>query len=142
MTPAETTNLLNELLGLQVCSLASFLSQVSPWTHLGDEKATATLEHIVADQHAMAERIADLITELDGRIEPGVFRIEFADMHFLSLEFLLGELLRWQREDLRSIQRIAQQLSHSPRASELAQEALGSERAHLEALETLIHQPA
>jgi hypothetical protein len=68
--------------------------------------------------------------------------MEFTDSHFLSMDYLLTEMLRHQRRDVASIQRIAAQLADHPRARELAEETLGSERAHLESLEALVGQLA
>lgn len=134
--------LLNDLLTIEYRSFAMYLTDASPWTHQGDEKASETLENIVADQKAMVQRIADFILDSGGCIEVGEYPMEFTDTHFLSLDFLFKELLRCQRHDLAAVERIAGQLADSRDARELAEETLGMERAHLEAIEALMAQPA
>lgn len=138
----RTCQLLNDLLTIEYRSFAMYLTDACPWTHHGDEKATQTLENIVADQKAMVQRIAEFILDSGGRIETGEYPMEFTDTHFLSLDFLVKELLRCQRHDLAAVERIAAELGQARAARELAEETLGMERAHLEALEALVSQPA
>lgn len=142
MSDANTIDVLNRLLAIEYRSLPIYLTDATPWTHPGDAKATETLGHLVADQREMAGRIADLILERGGRVENSVFPIEFTDMNLLSLDFLLGEIRDRQRKNIATIERIVAALAHDREARELAEEVLGSERAHLEALEELNHQPA
>ncbi|MGH7138990.1 MAG: hypothetical protein ACREHD_24860 [Pirellulales bacterium] len=135
-------DLLNELFGIEYRSFPMYLIDASPWTHHGDEKATETLHNIVADQKMMVQRIGEFIFDAGGRVETGEYPMEFTDTHFLSLDFLLKELLRYQRQDVAAIERIVSQLGEARAARELAEETLGMERAHLEAIEALVAQPA
>lgn len=136
----RTFDLLNDLMAIEYRSFPMYLTDACPWTHTGDEQASETLLNIVADQKAMAQRIAALILDSGGRIETGEYPMEFTDTHFLSLDFLFKELLRYQRQDVAAIERIVRELSNHRAARELAEEALGMERAHLEAIESLVGQ--
>jgi hypothetical protein len=135
-------DLLNDLLAIEYRSFTIYLTDACPWTHHGDEKATETLRNIVLDQKAMVQRIWDFILDAGVRVDTGEYPMEFTDTHFLSLDFLLKELVRYQRRDVAAIERIASQLADDRAARELAEETLGTQRAHLEALEGLISQPA
>jgi ferritin len=134
--------LLNELLQVEYRSFPMYLTDACPWTHHGDEKASETLHNVVADQKMMVQRIGEFILDAGGRVETGEYPMEFTDTHFLSLDFLLKELLRYQRQDVATIERIASQLGDARAARELAEETLGMERAHLEAIDALVVQPA
>ncbi len=140
--PTRTVDLLNRLLAIVYRSLPTYLADASPWTHEGDEHASLALKNIVLDQQASAVRIVELILQLGGRFEPGEYPMEFTDTHFLSLDFLLKELLRYQRRDVAAIERIVAELEGHREARELAEETLGGERAHLEAIEALVGQLA
>lgn len=142
MTKQRALELLNELLHVEYRSFAMYLTEACPWTRNSDQKAAEALDNIVADQKLMAQRIAELILDSGGRLEPGEYPMEFTDTHFLSLDFLLTELLRYQRQDIAAIERIVAQLSEVRAARELAEETLGMERAHLEAIDALVAQPA
>jgi hypothetical protein len=138
----RTIELLNELLQVEYRSFPMYLIDASPWTHHGDEKASETLEHIVADQKVMIQRIGEFNMDAGGRVDTGEYPMEFTDTHFLSLDFLIKELLRYQRQDVAAIERIVRQLGDPRAARELAEETLGMERAHLEGIEALVGQPA
>jgi ferritin len=138
----RTIELLNEVLQVEYRSFPLYLTDACPWTHHGDEKAAQTLENVAADQKGMVQRIVEFILGAGGRIELGEYPMEFTDTHFLSLDFLLKELLRYQRQDVSTLERCVAQLGDARAARELAEETLGMERAHLEAIEALAGQPA
>lgn len=145
MSNAEIIDVLNRVLQVQYRSLPRYLVYGSPWTHTNgaDSQAKATLEHIVHDQERMTERLAACILDLRGAPDVGEFPVEFTDLHFLSIDYLLRELVYYQRQDITELERCAAELSaDDPEAQALVEEALGSERAHLEALEQLAKQPA
>ena len=132
---------LNRLLEIEYRSFPMYLGDAAPWSSEADAKAVEALKHITADQQAMSRRIAELILDLGGRIEPGEYPTQFTDTHFLSIEFLLKELVYYQRQDIADIEQVVAGLAGHREARELAEETLGAERAHLEALEGLIAQP-
>ena len=131
---------LNRLLEIEYRSFPLYLGDAAPWFSEADVKAVETLKNIAADQQAMSQRIAELILDLGGRIEPGEYPTQFTDTHFLSIEFLLKELVYYQRQDIADIEQIVASLAGHREARELAEETLGAERAHLEALEALTPQ--
>lgn len=139
---AQTIDALNRLLIIEYRSFPMYLTYASPWTHQGDQMAAETLQNIAADQQLMSQRIADLIDRLGGRIETGEYSMDFTDTHFLSLDFLLKELHRHQRHDVAEIERLVVRIAGDREARELAEETLGMERAHLEAVEALLAQLA
>jgi hypothetical protein len=141
MNDSSNIEVLNRLLAIQYRSLPMYLTDACPWIHAGDEQAATTLANIVTDQQRMVQRIADLILDRRGAVDPGEFPMEFTDTHMLSLDFLLNELIHYQKQDVAAIEDCVRRLARDPVARALAEEALGSERAHLEALERLAKQP-
>ena len=145
MTNAETVAVLNQVLQLQYRSLPRYLVYGSPWTHANgaDGQTRDALENIVHDQQRLTERLAELILDHRGSPDVGDFPMEFTDLHFLSLDYLLRELVYYQRQDIASLERCAADLSTAAaEAQAIVEEGLGSERAHLEVLEQLAKQPA
>jgi bacterioferritin (cytochrome b1) len=139
---ANVIEQLNRLLEIEYRSFPMYLADAAPWTSQHDERAVEALKNIVADQRVMSQRIGELILDLGGRIEPGEYPLQFTDTHFLSLDYLLKDLQYYQRQDIADIERIVARLAGDREARELAEEALGAERAHLEAIEALLSQPA
>lgn len=142
MSDWRNIDVLNRMLAVQCRSLPMYLSYAPPWTGAGDERASATLSNIVSLRRRMAQRIAETIDARRGRPEPGDFPMEFTDTQFLSLEFLVGELIHYQKQDIAALEQCVRELADDPDARALAEEALGAERSHLEALEGLVRQPA
>ncbi len=64
--------------------------------------------------------------------------MDFTDMHDLSLDYLVKDVIVWQQRGVNRIEQIVAALENDRVARELAQEVLGAERAHLEALAELI----
>lgn len=136
----NSTAVLNRLLVTLYRSLPMYLKQVDPWVRHGQVRARDVLATIVADQERDCQRIAKLNLDRYSRIETGDFPMEYTDLHFLSLDYLVGELIRHQKQDISTIEQCVSALQHDPAGRTLAQEVLGSERAHLEMLEELASQ--
>lgn len=137
MSQSAHIELLNDLLVVQYRSLARYVQQISPWAARDDQRAARALSNIAHDQEQMAGKIAGLIVARGGVPDDGEFPIEFADLNLLSVDFFIHELIRLQKYDIASIEHIVAELGIDREARALAEEALGSERGHLEALEEL-----
>jgi bacterioferritin (cytochrome b1) len=142
MAEANTLDVLNRLLAIEYRSLPMYLQGGDTWVHRGDERITTTLRRIVADQQEMAGRISRLVQRRGGTPELGEPRMDFTDTHFLALEFLVERLLREAKRGVAAVEECIDQLADDAVARELAQEVLGSQRAHIEALESVTKQPA
>jgi predicted outer membrane protein len=142
MNQPETIAVLNRLHVLHGRSLPVYLADARPWTHRGNETAAETLAHVVADQKNMAERIGSLIIELGGAVDRGRFPMRFTDLHDLSLDYLLDQIVEHQRRIVAQIERGVERLARHPQARSLAEEALGMARGHLESLDELMKEPS
>jgi hypothetical protein len=122
-------------------SLPMYLAEAIPWTHPGDQQAQRVLAGIVTDTRAYCQRIAERILHLRGRLDLGEFPMEFTDLNLLSLDYLLTELVRWQKADVRSFEQFVAELAEGSEDRALAEEVLGNARGHLESLEELLKRP-
>jgi hypothetical protein len=134
---ANPVDVLNRLLVIEYRSLPMYLRDACPWTHPGDERASAVLNQIVADQKTYSSRLADAVLDRSGAIELGGYPMEYTDTHMLSLDFLVGELVRCQKRDITAIERCVAELTGDPPARALAEEVLGNARGHLDSLQEL-----
>lgn len=142
MSPIDQNAPLQRLLAVLHRSLPMFLAEVGVWTRTGDERATQALGNIVADQKGLAARVAELILQRTNHIDVPPYPIGYADAHFLSLDSLLNRLQVEQRGAIAAIEASVDELASDPVGRSLAEEALGSEKAHLETLEEIAKQPA
>lgn len=137
MNNRGTYQALNRLLTILYRSLPMYLTNTSPWTRPGDEGAIETLRQIVEDQDRLATRVAQFIVDGYGRVELGPFPLDFPDTNDLAFDFLIGKLVACQKNDVAALEQCVAALQGEREASQLAEEALGSARAHLETLERL-----
>jgi hypothetical protein len=136
MDKLDTYQTLNRLLTIIYRSLPMYLTYACPWTQRGDEKAVATLGHIVEDQKQLANRIAEHILK-SGPIDMGEYPLDFPDTHDLSLDYLIVKLVNCQKDDVTALEQCVADLKNDREAAALAEEALGAARGHLESLEEL-----
>lgn len=134
----HTVRVLNRLLSLHSRSLPMYVDCARPYTHRGDERATETLQHIIDDHKFMVARIADAIEDLGGTVNTGGYPMEFTDLHDLSMDFILQQVMDRQRQDVDVIEACLTELGSNARGIALAQEALGAAKAHLQSLEELL----
>jgi hypothetical protein len=117
--------------------LPMYLSDAKPWA-CAQHPFAAALDHLAADQRQYAERVAKAILELAGRPDPGRFPSEFAAKNDLSLDFVLGEVVEAQSQDVAKLERCARQFVDMPSLHALAEEIYGNACGHLEILRDAI----
>jgi hypothetical protein len=139
MNSLESIPPLNELLQVLCQSLPMYLADAQPWVQSGQEPLRAALDRLVADRRRYAQRVAEAVVAFGGRPDSGRFMTEFSAKNDLSLEFLLGEVIQSQEEDLAKIDRCVLQLSGEPSLHSLAEEIRGNVRGHLEILREVAH---
>jgi hypothetical protein len=126
-------DVLNRLLAIHYRSLPMYLRDARPRKQPGDERADEMLSQIIAEHERMVEQISETLLELGGNIEPGEFPMLFTDMHDLSYDYLLGQLVEQQRQMVGRVQQCVDDAPGEP----LALEALGLAKGHLEELHEL-----
>jgi hypothetical protein len=134
----DPVDVLGRLFRILNRSLPMYLAGADPWRHPGDEAAANVLADIVADQRLYTGRIAEAILQERGRVDTGDYPMEFTELNMLSLDYLLKETIRRQREDIAAIERCVADLAGNMQYQVLAEEALGNARGHLESLQELV----
>ena len=138
MDNVQTSQVVNQLLSLHARSLPVYLSDAAPFTTAKFAHAKDIVEMIAADQMMTVDKLADYKMERNEAVLLGQFPIEFTGYHDLSIDFLLDELVRRQKQDMETIGRICDELKSQPEILPLAQETLGAAKGHLESLEELL----
>jgi hypothetical protein len=137
MTQPEWTDVLNRLLAMLYRSLPLYLQGTQPWMRPGDEKAWEALVRMAADHKHYASKLAELIQESGGLVDPGQFPLAFTGLHDVALDYLIRRVIELQKRDLCRIEQCVAELKGHPRARAVAEEILGNARGHLEILEEL-----
>ncbi|HTQ38676.1 MAG TPA: hypothetical protein VMJ32_06595 [Pirellulales bacterium] len=140
MTQSESSAVLNRLFVIIYRSLPMYLADAVPWMHSGDEQAKHVLNHIVADYRMYSGRIAELLLSRRQRVSFGEYPMVFTDTHDLSLDYMISELIDYQKQDVTAIEKCVADLKTDLAARILAEEVLGNARGHLESLEESLKQ--
>jgi hypothetical protein len=142
MQTVNSNAALVRLLDILHRSLPMYLSDAVPWTHPGDERAKKVLSHIVNDYRMYCGRIVNLLLERRQLLDFGDYPMGFTDTHDLSLDYLIGEMIYYQKQDIAAIDQCVADLKFDTAARTLAEETLGNARGHLESLQELLKRPA
>jgi hypothetical protein len=134
----ETTNdILNRLMVIHSRSLPVYLTYAPPWWKDENGRIAEALKDLALDQLGLAERIGGMLLANGGTPVVGQFPDRFMAFHDLEFGFLITEILGYEERTISVIERLLPALSQSAEAQALAQEALGSAKAHRDILSEL-----
>lgn len=142
MHAPSTVDILNRLYVLHGRSLPMYLSYAPPHELPTRPDAAAVLEQIVADQKRLADRLATLILDSSGTIDPGEFPMSFTGLHDLSVNYLLKMMVDRQKKHIDACEKLAAMLGMAPFAQAVAREAVGEAKGHLDNLLELTEKAA
>jgi hypothetical protein len=115
-----------------------YLASARPWFPQPESEAAAVLRHIADDQQLMVDRIGHVILDQGGSVQPSEFPIEFTDLHDLSIDYLIPQLIERQQREIDWMRQCAESLHEDPTARAITQEALGAAQGHLDSLQELL----
>lgn len=100
-------------------SLLQYVAENSPWTPYADEASVQKLQTIVARQNAQIQRLADFIVNRQGFLPGGSYPVEFTDLQYLSLAYLLKKLIPDQQRVLDVLEANRKQVETDPGARDM-----------------------
>jgi hypothetical protein len=134
LNASQTCSSLNRLSVAHSRSLTVYLQYAPPWLEKGHEEVMTVLEQIVRDQEATVDRIGTMIQSAGEDVDPGKFPISFTGLHDLSIEYLVSLMIEGQREIISISEQAVSELAADAMAQAVAQEAVGTAKAHLDSL--------
>ncbi len=140
MPQSNLAPILNKLLAVIGRSFPQYVRYARPYVPPGREMVLETICAICRDQDGLAERIGLMLAEKEFAVRPGGFSMEYTDTHDLGIDYLLSAAVKYQRQDIRVISQLVEQLQLFPAGKALAEEALGMAKGHLETLQELLPQ--
>ena len=105
-------------------------------------RAAAVLGQMAEDQNRTADKLATMVLDANGQVDPGEFPMSFTGLHDLSVEYLVKQLIERQKKHITVCERLADMLDLAPYAQAAAREAVGEAKGHLDNLEELAAEPA
>lgn len=127
---------LNSLFVLLHRSLLQYLGECSPWTaedsHQGE--TLAAIRGIVTRQEQDETLLADVLNDSGWVINCGGYSTSFTDLHYVSLQYLLKQVVVSQTEIVKAFEAAAQKYPDTP----LLQTVANNEREILNTARDLI----
>jgi hypothetical protein len=142
MPTPSTIDILNRLYVLHHRSLAVYLHYAQPYRLSQDARAKTVLAQIAEDHSRTADKLASLVLEANGQVDPGEFPMSFTGLHDLSVEYLVKQLIERQKKHIAACEKLADALALAPYAQAAAREAVGEAKGHLDNLQELAGEPA
>jgi hypothetical protein len=142
MPAPSTIEVLNRLYVLHHRSLARYLHYAPPHELTRHAKAGAVLGDMAADHERTADKVATMILDAGGLVDPGEFPMAFTGLHDLSVEYLVKQLIDRQKKHIAACEKLADLLNLAPYAQAAAREAVGAAKGHLDNLQELAGEPA
>ena len=107
-----------------------------PWASSGADgnKLQSVVQHCVERQRQSIERIAEYLAARQSRVEYGHFSTDFTDLHYVSLQFLLKQLIASQTQIVESLNRVVTTLPSGDESQELLAAVRQNEQDNLAAL--------
>lgn len=115
-------------------SLLQYVGEAWPWTSPGHDADRAALDQLVARQKEQVARLTDLLLERGWQIDFGQYPVEYTDLHYVALDYLLGQLLVNEEGLVVELEEAIHTCIDDPEAVQLLEHILAEERETLRRL--------
>jgi hypothetical protein len=126
---------LQEIVRRERASLLQYVPEAFPWAKTGEEAALAKLLGMVAKER---DTVAGLVKWLQRRFIPipptNSFPFSYTSLNFCSVDFLVPQLVKQQRENIAALERDKQRIGDADIRAQV-QAFIDLKTRHLEALE-------
>lgn len=140
MADRATNAALNDVLILVYRSLLQYSNDCWPWVNEADEPEHRAIEDLANEQQAIAVRMAEFLDRRGWPVDFGVFP-NWSDLHYVSVEYLLGKLIVDETEMIDSLEQSAPAFQADLEAKSLVTELLAGERRRLARLREIAAAP-
>jgi hypothetical protein len=94
MNDRRLNDILNALLIDVGRSLLQYAVEAWPWMHNGEQKLRSEVDALAERQSQAAAAIADFLAKRNWPIDFGIYPVDYTDLNYVSLYYLLGEIAK------------------------------------------------
>lgn len=127
---------LNDLLVQAYRSLLQYTVECWPWSDPEAQAEQDLITQLAVGQRDVVGRMAELLDRRQQTVDFGTYP-DWSELHFVSLDFLLGKLIDDEQQLVAAIERAEPAIKPDPQASTLVFELLHGERQILAKLREL-----
>ena len=125
MTETVVHDRLNDLLVNLGRSLLQYTLEAGPWTvELDVCELRPVVERLATNQRHSVQRLAEFLDAAGAPVDFGIYPDEYTSLHYVSLNYLLQQLLAAQQSLVAECEQAARELAHDEEALALVQEIL------------------
>jgi len=138
MTAIAVHERLNDLLVNLGRSLLQYACEAGPWSSTADAGGVrTTLDRLAERQRKSVQRLAEHLDAEGFPVDFGIYPDEYTSLHYVSLKYLLSQLLQGQQALVAECEQTVRDVAHDAGARELLGEILAQEQATLAELQRL-----
>jgi hypothetical protein len=139
MAISTDLEILNRVLRELSSSFLQYVGECWPWTAVGPngKQLRTDANQCVGRQRKSIEMIAEYLAPRQARVEFGKFSTVFTDLHFVSLQFLLKQLIGDQTRLVESVDRSVTLLLSGDPSRDILEAVSRNEHDNLSALQQL-----
>ncbi len=135
--PEQQNTCLNEVLIHILRGLLQYAGECWPWSSAEHAEEYPTIARLVAEQQEQVHEISDLLNERGVFIEFGTYPTEYTDLHYVSLDYLLDELIKEQQELVADLEQALKDCAGDSEAQALLNVIASQAKQHLDTLSEL-----
>ena len=136
MALSTDLEILNRVLRDVSGSFLQYVGDCWPWTSIGadGDKMKSVVDQCVARQRESIRLMVEYLAPRQPRVESGAFSADFTDLHYVSLKFLIKQLVSTQSHVVELIDRTKTMLPSGDEVLEILEVVSRNERENLAAL--------
>lgn len=119
-------------------SFLQYVGECWPWTQVDANAERDKINDLVARQQTQIARLVELLVQRDGgAIDFGSYPTEYTDLHYVSLDYLLAQLIENEQLVVAEIDASRRSATDDSEAAELLDQIHSAEQANLKELQDL-----
>jgi hypothetical protein len=136
--PSDRNETLNEVLIALNRSLLMYVQEAWPWTSKEGDAERVEIMSMADRRQENVASIVELLSSRGAAVEFGVYPVEFTDLHYIALDYLLTLLLESEQQAVDAVAKGARELATSdPEGAHLLETILTSEKDTVSRLQAL-----
>lgn len=133
--------ILREIFRREQRSFLQYVHEAYPWTQVNEESRVAKLQQVIAEEQRSTVGLANYLRRQHIDLPYSrSFPLAFTALHFVSLDFLLPQLIQQQQQAIAHLDQVVGTIDDTePKA--VIKQLIEMKRKHLQALEGLQTRP-
>lgn len=128
---------LNDLVIRVYRSLLQYANECWPWGGAQEETEQKTVAELAADQLHHLEPLAELVLARSQTIDYGIYPMDFGELHYVALDYLMHELLQNQSGLIATLEREQAAAVADAELTAILDDMVAAERQHVAKLKEL-----